>query len=284
MNQKSDNLISRHPLAVYFTLAFAISWLIFSPGVAAAFGLLDIEFNGNLLALLGSFGPLLAAIIVTTATKSKTGVRHIFRNLLNWQIKANWWAAALLLLAGLFAVSALLALLTGGAAPNLGTGTYLIELALFLLITAVGEEVGWRGFALPKLQQTRSPLQASLILSLFWWLWHLPFYWTYPPAMAGVEQIGFLAAFGILQLVVCIALGLLCAWVYNGSRGALIMPVLLHASWNFWLFGFSGQAAATFALPLFLAAAIVVGLVTKGKLGFVADRQSHFSKKMFASR
>ena len=68
-----------------------------------------------------------------------------------------------------------------------------------------------------------------------------------------------------------LALGILCAWVYNGSGGSVLMPVLMHTSWNFWLFVFSGQPSAMFALPLFLLAAIVVGFATKGKLGLAAE-------------
>jgi len=62
MNTTDDSIFKRHPLIIYFFLTFFISWLIFSPGVASAFGYLDFEFNGNTLALLASFGPLLAAI------------------------------------------------------------------------------------------------------------------------------------------------------------------------------------------------------------------------------
>lgn len=267
MNTTNDSVFKRHPLVIYFALTFFISWLIFSPGVASAFGYLDFEFNGNTLALLASFGPLLAAMIVTAATESGTGVRKMAGSMFKWRVKAKWWAAAVLLLAGLFAVAVALAMLTGAAALDPGPWTSLVSLAVFVLVAAFGEETGWRGFALPRLQQRRSPLKATLILSLIWWLWHLPFYWTYPPAVAGAEQIGFLAAFGILQLVVCLALGALTAWVFNGSGGSILMAVLLHASWNFWLFGFSGQAASTFALPLFLLAALVVGIATKGRLG-----------------
>jgi membrane protease YdiL (CAAX protease family) len=206
-------------------------------------------------------------MIVTAATESSTGVRKMVGSMFDWRVKARWWAAAVLLLAGLFAVAVALAMLTGAAALDPGPWTSLFSLVVFLIVMAFGEETGWRGFALPRLQQGRSPLKATLILSLFWWLWHLPFYWTYPPAVEGAQQIGFLAAFGILQLVVCLTLGTLCAWVYNGSGGNILMAVLLHASWNFWLFGFSGQEASTFALPLFLLAAIVVGIATKGRLG-----------------
>ena len=108
-------------------------------------------------------------------------------------------------------------------------------------------------------------MKATLILTFFWWLWHIPLYLTLPPLMNAVQQFGFVAAFGV-QFVVLLALGILCAWVFNGSKGSVLLPVLLHASWNFWSGAF-GQEASMLLLPLFLVTAIVVGIATKGKLG-----------------
>ncbi len=270
MNSASDSLFKRHPLTMYFILAFAISWLILSPGVASTLGFLDFEFDGNVLSAVGQFGPLLAALIVTSSTVGGTGVRKIFRSMFNWQVKARWWAAAVMLLAGLFAAATALAMLVGGAVPDLGSGIFLITAGLLYLIGSFGEEPGWRGFALPKLQQGRSAWKATLILTLFWWLWHIPFYWILPSAIEATQQFGFVAAFG-MQLIILLALSSLCAWVYNGSGGSVLMPVLMHASWNFWLIGFAGQAVSMFALPLFILTALVVVFATKGKLGLAAE-------------
>ena len=76
-------------------------------------------------------------------------------------------------------------------------------------------------------------------------------------------------AFGI-QLVVLLALSLLCTWVYNGSGGSVLMPVMLHAGWNFWSGAF-GQKASAFLLSLLIVSMIVVVLATKGRLGYPAD-------------
>lgn len=271
LDNASIRLFKRYPLTIYFILAFAFTWLILSPGVAATLGLLDFEFEGTVLTILSGIGPLLAAIIVTRVTEGKASVRKIFGSMFSWQVQAKWWAASVLLLAGLFAVTALLSLSTMGNAPDISAGIYLngrnlIGVVLLLLLGSFGEEPGWRGFALPRLQQGRTPLKATLILTLFWWLWHLPTYWTLPLAIKAVEQYGFWVAFSI-QFVVLLALSLLCTWVYNGSGGVILMPVLLHASWNFWSGAF-GQEVAIFLLPLLLLTMIAVGFATKGKLGF----------------
>lgn len=267
-----NNLIKRHPLAMYFMLAFGFTWLILSPGVAATLGLLEFNFDGTVLTILAGLGPLLAAVFVLNATEGSRGVRNLFHSMFNWKVKARWWAAAVLLVAGLFTVSAGLSMLTSGMRPNSSAGVYLnggnlLAVILLLLIGSFGEEAGWRGFALPILQKNQSPLKATLVLTVFWWLWHLPTYWTLPMAIDSMQQFGFAAAYGI-QLIVLLALGTMCVWVFNGSGGVVLMPVLLHAGWNFWIGAF-GQEVSLLLLPLFLLSAILVGLATRGRLGNV---------------
>ena len=273
MNKSKNNLLNRYPVTMYFILAFTISWLIFSPGVAANLGMLNFRFDGTVLTILGGLGPFIAAIIVTRATDGKTGVAKLFRNMFNWRVKPKWWVAGALLVAGLFILSAILNMLLGGSVPNPADGLYLngrnlIPVILLLLFGSFTEEPGWRGFALPRLQQNQSPMMATFILTVFWWLWHLPTYWTMPAFMDSSQEYGFMVAFGI-QFVVLLTLGLLCAWVYNGSSGSVLMPVLMHASWNFWSGAF-GQEASLFLMPLFLLAAVAVGLLTRGNLGLTA--------------
>ena len=260
MDHPRKNLIKKHPLRMFFILAFACTWLILSPGVAATLGLLSFNVDGTVLTILSGIGPLLAACIVTFAVDGRQEVRLIFRSMFNWHVRPSWWAAALFLPVVLFAIAAALGSAANGTAPNPGAGIYLnggnvILVALLLLFGSFGEEPGWRGFALPRLQQRYSPLKATLILTFFWWLWHLPTYWTLPLAMNAVQQYGFVTAFGI-QFVVLFILSILCAWVYNGSGGVVLMAVLVHAGWNFWSGAF-GQEAALFLLPLFLLSMIV---------------------------
>lgn len=258
-------LFARWPLTIFFLLSFAISWLILSPGVASALGLLDFRFDGNLLFTLSALGPLWAAFLVTGCREGKAGVSKLSASVLRWKVKPRWWAATTLLLAGLFGLSALLANTRGKGLPHFETDAIFLMI-LFLFIASFGEEVGWRGFALPNLQKRHSPMKATLILTLFWWLWHLPVYWIMPFAREAVQKDGFATVF-IAQFFICLALGLLCAWVYNGSRGSVLMPVVLHANWNLWQVPFSGQEAAVLTMPLFAVYALVVAFASKGKLG-----------------
>ena len=116
---------------------------------------------------------------------------------------------------------------------RLGTITYLPYLGLagwiFWILTAgIGEESGWRGFALAKLQRRMSALSATLIITLFWVGWHLPRFFYYGAYM----ELGFsvlpVAAHGFL------ALAIVLTWLYNSTRGSILMAALFHAGYNFW--------------------------------------------------
>ena len=202
-------------------------------------------------------------------------MRKIFQSMFNWRVKARWWAASLLLLAGLFVVAAALGMLTSGTAPKSSGAAFLIISGLLILIGSFGEEPGWRGFALPKLQQGRSAWKATLILSLFWWLWHIPFFFTLPYAIESAQQFGFIIAFGI-QFLIVFALGILCAWVLqrqrrqcvNGCADAYQLELL--ASWFFgptelrcW------RCRCSYWQRLWL------GSLPKGKLGLAAGRYNN---------
>jgi membrane protease YdiL (CAAX protease family) len=275
MTQSDSNIIKRYPLAAYFFLAFLFTWLILAPGVAANLGWIEFNFNGTLLTILSTLGPLLAVLIIRSADQGQEGIRQTFHSMFNWRTGWKWWAASVLLICLLMALAVLISQFvdipdmesgTGLVAQGFGPG---ITFMLFLL-GSFGEEPGWRGFALPKLQKRFKPFVATVILTLFWWIWHIPTYWTLPISIATREQFGFLMAFGI-QSGVLLALSIMCAWVFNGSKGSVLMPVLLHAGWNICSLAIS-QEASTFLLPLFLITALIVSFTTRGKLGL--DKRS----------
>jgi membrane protease YdiL (CAAX protease family) len=271
MNKSGSNLLKRYPLGAYFFLAFIFSWLILAPGVAANLGWIEFNMDGMVLTFLSALGPLLAALIVRSSEHGQKGIQKIFQSVFKWKVGWKWWAAAVLLVPILMGAAVIISRfvpipgMEDGGNPTSAGGT-LAVLILLLFLGSFGEEPGWRGFALPRLQEKYKPVTATLILTFFWWLWHIPTYWTLPVAINTRLQFGFLMAFG-MQFAVLLALGLLCTWVFNGSKGSVLMAVLLHVSWNFWSL-FVNQAAATFMLPLFLVSALIVGFTTRGKLGY----------------
>lgn len=155
------SLIKHYPLATYFFLAYAFSWTMVA--------LIPISF---VFALLALFGPTLAAIIVTGFEEGRSGVGKLLRRVVLWQVGIGWYAVAICLPL-VVAVAALgVQSLVAGTPFSPSTGTP-IGLMVLLAMLVVGEEIGWRGFALPHLQERYNGLTASLILGALWAAWHL---------------------------------------------------------------------------------------------------------------
>jgi membrane protease YdiL (CAAX protease family) len=249
MTGRVSSWVQEHPLITYFVLAYAISWIIVAPLIASAQGLIDVSIPFA-LHYLNDYGPLLAAIITAGIANGTEGLRDLFRRMARWRVGLSWVLVAAfspLVLFGIAAGTSVFAL--GDPPPDLsllGTITYLPYLGLagwvFWILTAgIGEESGWRGYALPQLQRHMSALSATLIVTLFWVGWHLPRFFYYGAYM----ELGFsvlpLAAHGFL------AMAIVLTWLYNSTRGSILMAALFHGSYNFWV---TTPAAGGFIIPI----------------------------------
>jgi len=167
------------------------------------------------------------AIVLTAIVLGRGALRKLLGRLLIWRVNPFWYLVVVLgpvaLAGGVVTLNSVL----GG--PTLSLGMPLLGVAFFLAFSifpgsALGEEIGWRGYALPRLQAGRSALSASLIIGPIWALWHLPLWLTGDP----VRTPTLYAAF----MVSVIALSVILTWVYNSTGGSLLMVVLLHATYN----------------------------------------------------
>ncbi len=137
-------------------------------------------------------------------------------------VVAGVWVA----LGGAWAAAAPPALTEGPGGGPLPVLTLLLFFVALALTDGLGEETGWRGFALPRLLERHRALPASLGLGIIWGLWHLPLFWTAGAPLEGRSVI--------LQLLALPALSLLYTWVFQHTRGSLLLAVLLHAASNLW--------------------------------------------------
>jgi membrane protease YdiL (CAAX protease family) len=151
----------------------------------------------------------------------------------------QWWLVALLLPALVILGAVYLFSLFGGPAPDFSRYqplyTIIPMIILITLINGVGEELGWRGFMLPRLQSRYSALVASLILGTFWGLWHAPVYF-----IAGTTQSIFRAQVGfwaglLLFTLSTIAISVTFTWVFNNTRGSVLIAATLHGATNAWM-------------------------------------------------
>jgi CAAX protease family protein len=229
--------IKAHPLLAYFALAYAISWIIVLPLVAYAQGFIEVPVPFA-LHYLNDYGPLLAAIIVARIADGPEGMRELFRGMIRWRAGLAWVLVAAFSPLVLFGIAAGIAVFAIGEAPPelglLGELPYLPYLGLggwifWLLTVGLGEESGWRGYALPKLQADMSALSATLIVAFFWVLWHLPRFFYFD----GFLDQGFSALpLFALQLLL---LAILLTWLYNSGRGSILAAALFHSGFNFFL-------------------------------------------------
>ena len=200
--------INRRPLRAFFLFAYALSWTAWLPAMVGLGSAPVI-----ILFFAGGLGPAASAVIVVHHTGGS--VRLWARSLVRWRVPGRYYLFALGLPAAVWAVINLeLALVGEHVDLSLVAARSASYVGTFVFVLVVGgglEEPGWRGFALPRLQATRSPVHATLLLGLLWGLWHLPLY--------GLGAIGPLFfAFPYTYL-------------YNKTR-SVVLCVLLHASFT----------------------------------------------------
>lgn len=224
---------------LFYVIAFAISWLVQIPIVAAARGLVQVDLPDS-LGFLSAAAPMISALVVTARLGGMIGVRRLLSRLLRWRVTLRWYAVALLGFPALALVAIGLGFLLTGQLPDFsasyvgrvlpqlpGALSFWLLLPPFLLYsiaTTIPEEVGWRGFALPRLQSRYGSLWASLVVGVLWGFWHLPLFFSPDAAQSGISFPLFLA--------VTIFSSFLFTWVFNRTEGSLLMVVLLHSSFN----------------------------------------------------
>lgn len=218
-------------LITYFSLAYFISWIIWLPLYGPAFG-----FH-NLPALpyqhaIGGFGPLLSSFLTTWIFQGKHGVLILLKRCLKikpfiYVIVALFSPFLLALLAALIsnlidhASIDLAGLLKSKEFPQFGLLTFFMYNLLFF---GFGEEVGWRGFALPRFQQKFSALTSSIVLTIFWAIWHWPLF-LYRPGYTSMDIAG------ISGWVFSLLTGsILLTWLFNSSRGSLLACAVFHST------------------------------------------------------
>jgi membrane protease YdiL (CAAX protease family) len=277
------SLLARYPLTSFFVMAFAFSWIIWSPWFLSEDGAGLLPFSSPLLASflvpLGILlGPALSGFIMTGVTEGRMGIRRLLRRIVLWRVGLRWYLFALI---GIPVVMTLgTVILPGGIAllRGLGPGYVLSYLGTYVLVVILGgplfEEPGWRGFALPRLQPLHGPLVGTLILGLLWALWHLPEFLV--PAWA--ESSGGSSFLAIVKFIlIAIAFAIVTTWVFNNTRGSVFIAILVHASIDTFSIPVGGlgspSAVGNSVLLSFGVFALVLVVSTRGRLGYQHYRQ-----------
>lgn len=275
--------VRKYPLLSFFLMAYAFSWIMSIPYILAQWGVLHGDFR--LAFVIKSFGPFLAAYIMTSITEGKEGVLRFKESLRQTRVGWQWYLLIMLgipalMLLGIFVLPGALASFQGFP-PNFPI-TYLVTFALiFFGGGPLGEEPGWRGFALPRMQSRYGALRATLLLGVLWVFWHLPDFLT--DAQRGGPGANLVTLLTInlpIFFVMVMAMAVIFTWVFNHTGGSVFIAILLHASINVF-----GVVMALFTAPsvthsdlaiciAFVVPALFIIILTRGQLGYQPHEKS----------
>jgi hypothetical protein len=226
-------MVERRALILFFPAAFLLSWYPYILGKTHL-----VKTSGG----INPLGPMVAALIVAAIYYGKIGVKELLGRYLRWRIGWGPLTFALIFPVAVTVLAAVVNIAAGAARPVLTQFAAWPELVpkfiFILLFVGVGEETGWRGFALPELQKRLSPVLASLVLGAIWAAWHIPLF--------GVEFAPAVIPWFVLSVF---AGAVMATWLFNAARGSLLPLPLFHAMVN--------TVAAGFVFPMFKGADLV---------------------------
>jgi uncharacterized protein len=211
----------------FVLVAFAFTWFFWLLALLEARELISSLPVPALF--LGAFGPMVAAVAITAQESGRAGLRSLFGRITRWRVAPIWYAVAILGPIVLTLSTMALVVVFGGRPPDLsamiGALPTVLVLTVYMLVqVGIGEEVGWRGYALPRLQTGYSALVSSLILGVLWALWHLPLFFN--PATS-YSNTPFWA-----YLVFLLPLPVVYTWIFNSTGGSVLLVMVLHAVTN----------------------------------------------------
>ena len=222
------NFLQRHSLVIGIGLMFLLTW----PIDLANSGIIQVELPFLVYIFLG-WGFVIAAVIMTGITLGMQGVIELLKRYLIWRVALKWYLVAFFLSPLFMWISIHLNAAFTHVPPDFNTSVVyqifgegvqlpIIVLPFFLFeMLANGEEIGWRGYVLPRLQTKFNALTSSLILGFVWGFWHLPKY------LSDWDVVAF-----FWFMVHILTISLLLTWLYNNTQGSLLLVTIFHAASN----------------------------------------------------
>jgi uncharacterized protein len=263
--------IKRNPLISMYVIMFSLAWSVMIPQSLYSQGILATRIP-EFLEILTGWSPAIASILVTAVVTGRAGVRELLGRFLVWRVGFRWYFVGVFLLAFIILGGIGLHVVFGGAMPVIPAADAPLwkTVLLFLLFVLIGflfnsEEVAWRGFALPRLQDRYGALVAALLITIPEVMLHLPLFWIKDSFIRSVG-VDWFSAFSVAAVFIYV-------YVFNRTKGSLIIVTLLHASQNAWsnLLSDNSVRPFQFTVTLVWVIALVLIAMTRGRLGY----QSH---------
>ena len=268
-------LIKRQPLLSMYITLFILGWSGLILQLLISQGSLSVPSAAAfLITVITGWAPGIAAVLVTAVLAGRSGVRDLLRRFLIWNVGVPWYMIALFLLAAIILGGNGLHLLFGGTAPtipaaNSSVANTVIVFAVFVVLGLLlnTEEIAWRGFALPRLQARYGVLLGGLLLVIPEVALHTPLFFDKTNPFFQTVGISWFSAFSVAMVFVFI-------FVFNKTRGSLLIVTLMHASQNAWANLLSDDRMARpfqFSVALVWMIALALIFFTKGQLGYETE-------------
>jgi len=235
--QTKESFIQKYPLLSFFVLAIGLTWVFMITDALGSHNIIPFRLPLPLMIVMG-YMPTLAAVIVARATEGKDAVRALFRKLFIGRVGLGWYLVAIFGMIPIYILSVLTYNISGSGpaisilskdVPNAPLWQLaLTSIPMFIVIGLVnGEELAWRGFAMPRLQARFNALTSSIVMGFLWSLFHLPLFFT----KTGSSQ----ADMTFLSFTVStVSITIIYTWLLNHTRGSVLLAYLFHASQNTW--------------------------------------------------
>jgi len=218
------NFIVNYDYLFFFLFAFCFTW-----GLAILVARTSAPVEGEKVSLLDFIlkaaipvhGPHMAAVLLTYLRAGKPGLKALYSKAIKLNVGIQWYLIAFFLPFIIILIAEILAALGGETIPfsNVSWSLIIVYFILFLIVPGIGEEMGWRGYAQPALQRKFNPTISSLVIGIFWGLWHFP-------SFLDPTSIYRDANFGMF-LIMVVALAVIYGWMYNNT-GSIFFPIIYH--------------------------------------------------------
>ena len=283
-----SNTFKKYPVVAFYILAWLIGGVFSAPFMAASTWGVTLQIPVYVLFVAASSSSL-AAAIVTGVISGWAGIKELLGRFLIWRFGLQWWATVLLLPLVWWLLAMLLSSLFDGSTLDTSRFQPLSFVIPFFLLRIVqaglGEEYGWRGFALPRLQSRYDALVAGTIVGVMHGLWHWPMYFTGGFNLSQYAlrmEVGFVPAI-LLDTLVITLWSIVYTWFYNNTKGSVLIAAVFHANIPVWavFFGIAGEGVGV-DLPILwwytglvaITATVIVVIYGAAHLSRVAERQT----------
>lgn len=261
--------VRNNQLLVMYLLLFILAWPGLIMDALYSQGIVKWQMPMALSFLVG-LAPGVAAIIVAAQVAGRAGIRELLRRFLIVHVGFGWYLVGIFLLAGLILGGIGLSVVFGDSLPIIpAAGASAVNIILsFVVLIVFGvllnwEETAWRGFALPKLQAKYGVLLGCVLLAIPETILHLPYFWN--------QDIDFYQTVGVFWFTAfSVAMVFIYAFVFNKTKGSLLIVTLMHASQNAWANLLSDNSLRPFQFTVALAWMLALSLIfmTRGQLGY----------------